>query len=135
MSEEERLIIHFLKLGIELNISEVKLKKEDIITIINLIDKLQKGNKQLEQEVEEYNKRGQMLSNMVTQKGSKMYKLICKDFIPKSIVLDTKNNIRQEYLQLIEKTKNVEEKIKLFTEYQSKIILLDSLFGEEVADE
>jgi hypothetical protein len=56
---------------------------ELILELLKKINKLEEENKQLKQELEEYNKRGQTLKNISTQKDSKMYELICKDFIPK----------------------------------------------------
>lgn len=60
-----------------------KIECEETLKRIKKIEKLEKQCKEQQDLLARYDEKGQTLANLVNCKGTKLYELICKDFVPK----------------------------------------------------
>lgn len=83
MTKEEKSAIKFLKVASKIEVSKIILSRETNKILINYIESLQQENKEQQDLLARYDEKGQTLANLVNCKGTKLYELICKDFVPK----------------------------------------------------
>ena len=83
MTKEEKSAIKFLKVASKIEVSKIILSRETNKILIKYIEKLQQENEEQQNLLARYDEKGQTLANLVNCKGTKLYELVCKDFVPK----------------------------------------------------